>query len=1271
MSLSEVVDGEITLSEVDSVRLSHQGRVVGAFFPLEQAEVAVVRSAFEAGAGVPGVYSLVGHGRGDGLWVRRRSDRQVVRLDEAGVWRLLNSLVLPGGAAWPVMPDVMIVSCWVDDSARGGFLGKVREVARKTGYRGELSGRKRRVRIRKGDPEIRELDGEPSGLVKGGVGYDENGVPYVDLAPPEWQIESTVQPTLFESNKAEQSVESQAEQVTVGPTSEGGVIQLTRLKAPVLKEDSGRGVEIGALTEWFAALSLRERQPIAQTALDELEDFLDVIARNMKILAEHGRETVDIRLSLTLAESVRAASAPVLRDWLAKTLWSGLERRGADPRGSGLRFDYSESREGANKPRAVKVTVHQSPNRSPLSYRAALRLELQVPWNDRLPGAHRRRLRWMVQGLVERVREAGHPGSKARLIADLRSKTHTMDVHTELVDREVIAAVRKALPGEPEAKIAKFIRDHVAFFRRRRPRQESELFLDIEGPPHPLDSVQVEPDLPLSWGEQITAAPHQNQLYRAAAKRRAAGPPQETEAPRQGTVSTFGEARRSTLWLLKVSKAARRDADVMDWWYAEPSGSGYPVLSDDDKNSMGEFAGRLLQCKPAEGDVPWDIQLHVTEGESQLANYGEEWFRLLEDELRSALMVRGVHEDSELLRFDFDHIAHQANRSKNIVRSVGIFVYDTAGQTIQKYQNAQSIELLYVPLRGDLVASSRRKLHWRVEALARIVDGVESDRSLLVLALNTAENLREARTASTLEEVKAAARKAYRESSDEKTETFIKKQTAFMHANEKRGQGLFVDLIERSTDAPALRNASGFVAEQYVDGSGLREARKEWQSWVTKARKRARSGREESVGAAGADVLFELPRAGRARLRGGADADPARRDARVVARWHAEPPASGVPALSREGKARLGALAARLLGEFAPAEGGVPWDIQLRVTETDVRLKKYGRKWFDLLEGELKEALKSRGVSEGSDLLRFDFDHIRQPAKKSRNIVPGVDVFVLDIAGQTILEYRYARSLDLSFLAFRKDLMASSRRKLHWRVEALAKMVDGVESDQSLLVLDLRSSANLLEGQVRSVTRAVNAAVRTAYREKSDAEIEAFIKKHIELISGTSKHGSVLFVDIVQFAADSASAVPQTATEIAQLDVAEWSNDWVDGSYSGDLNFGPDEVGYFGALGFFSPVVGGVDLNDVEFVPPSPGGRVVGAPFLSSPVDEAPGVLQAGWLPDADEPEGWVARYFEGPVLPSSGVPAVLLSEVVVGGVDVGDVECVVLRRGSGVVGAL
>ncbi|MGW4134997.1 hypothetical protein, partial [Amycolatopsis japonica] len=735
--LSEVVAGGIELSDVEFVPLKRGGRVVGAHFPLAPGESEVVQSAFEAGAGKPGVYSLVGHGGDGGFWVRRRSDGRAVKLDEAGVWQLFRSLWLPDGGLWPQeVPDVVIVSCGVDNPAAGGLLDKVRMVALDDDYRGELSGPVGRVRVwEDGIEEIQARPDELSRRPEGGVG-EHNGVRYVDLAT------------------------------------------------------------------------------------------------------------------------------------------SGGQER-PDPMGQ-----------------------------------------------------------------------------------------------------------------------------------------------------------------------------------------------QEPERPHSDTAPTPGEAGKTTQWLLKIAKSARRDAEVVDRWHAEPPASGVPELSEDDKKSMADFAARLFEREPPKGGVPWDIQVHVTETRAHSNDYLDEWFELLENELKAALIALGVAEDSELLRFDFDHIEHRAKPTKEIFPSVDIFVHDSTGQMIQEYQNAQSLELLFLPSRDDLVASSRRKLHWRLEGLARVADRDETDQSLLTLKLNATEKLYAGWAASAAAEVKAGAAKAYPGRSDGEIAAFIQNRTEFIHRTSDMRRGLFVDLKQSAEESVDLPEADASLAQETTQ-------------WLLKVAKTAR------------------------------------RDAEVVDRWHAEPPASGVPELSKDDKKSMADFAARLL-EREPPKGGVPWDIQVHFTEADYRLKNHAKTWFKLLEDELKAALIALGVAEDSELLRFDFDHIEHQIRKTENLIPSVDIFVHDTTGQMIQEYQNAQSLELLFLPRRYDLVASSRRKLHWRVVELARAADGVEGDQSQLALKVRGTARRHEGLGKSVTEGMEKAVRKADLGKSDAEIKAFIGERTEFTYVIANLLSDLYVELVE-----------------------------------------------------------------------------------------------------------------------------------------------------------
>ncbi|MGW4132942.1 hypothetical protein [Amycolatopsis japonica] len=1098
----------VRLSDVEFVPLIHERGVVGAFFPLDQAEVAVVQSAFKAGAGKPGVYSLVSHGRDGGLWVRRRSDSRVVKLDASGVWRLLRGLVVQGGGAWSDMPDVWIVSCWVDDPARDGFLGQVRELARDADYPGVLSSTKDRARVRKDNPEIEELDGEPPGPFKGGVGFDENGVPYVDLATPGgrgWHEEQTM---AGPSRLAGSGGSTLDDLVRVSP-----VERHTRLSGQVPDTLPDIGMNGSVVASWRGELGPGVGGGWSAEADAELAVFVQVFVRISVLLDAEGREPLDVALVMRGAAEGGWERITSLEERLKNGLWNA----GLNPDMVHSLFDRVGLGVADGEASSVGVMVRESPNRQVSGYRGARTLQLSfLPGRAELTKASRRRLEWLAQGVV--LRWVDRVESWLVLEVPRQDKA--------LVEAEVKAAVQAAAGlWAPDTSVTSLAEIYVEF---RVPR-EPGVVLRIEGDVHYLDSMQIEPDLSLTWHEQIPAT-LQEQPVRSAAKRKVTWPtpapetsvsavtPESAAAPDHDTAFNLPEAEGTTLWLLNDPKTARRDAIVVDRWHTKPT-PGPPALSEEDRKSMSEFARRLLRRKPAEGGVPWDIQVHVTETRYWSKKNEDDWFKRLKEDLKAALMEHGVHEYSDLLKFDFDHIKHWEDRRRGILPSVDVFVYDTAGKTIKEYQDAQEIELIFVPHREDLVASSRRKLHWRLEGIARIADRDESDQSRLMLNLRSRERIREGRAKWVSREVEAAARNAYPGKSDEEINTFVKKRTKLVYG-EARGQGLFVGLIRQLADTSAsLWDSPGGVAEQSVGESVTREVRKEWKKQVVKDRWEARKKtREDLSEAPGADAVTAWLLNGKT----------ARIDAKVVDGWHAKPPESGPPALSGEGKKSMSEFAGRLLRR-EPAEGGVPWDIQLHLTEIEKNLT-YSRlqEWFRLLEEELKAALMEHGVSEDSDLLKFDFDHIKHLVKGNNGIFPSVDILVYDTAGQMIREYQNAPRLELIFVPYREDLVASSRRKLHWRVEGLARIVDRDESDRSLLVLKLRSMKSAREGLVKSVSREVKAAARNAYPEKSDEEIEAFIAKRVLFVYLTLRGRRVLSVDLKRLDLSALASIQNT-----------------------------------------------------------------------------------------------------------------------------------------------
>ncbi|MGW4135109.1 hypothetical protein, partial [Amycolatopsis japonica] len=1045
----------------------------------------------------------------------------VVKLDAFGVYRLLRGLALLSGRAWRDLPDVTIVSCWVDTPATGGLLGTVRELATKDGHRGTVSGNKGRARVRKGVPRIEELAGEPSGPVTGGVGFDENGVPYVDLAPPDWQGPEWPpggSEFSLDSSGTDHSLDTPSlpwstdEQLMAGSSWDDGdsLFEDFARFSPVegnpgvggYVSDSllGNGLS-DSVVSWRGELGpgvgVVGGWPTEAEA--ELVGLVEVFVRNSVVLAGQGREPLDV----VLVTRGVAGGGWAWQALLEERLKTGLRNAGLNPDTAPF-FDRVGSGVADGEVPSVGVVVRESPNRQVSGYKRARTLTLSfLPGNAEVTQASRRRLGWLAQGLV--LRWVG--GVESRLVVDVS------DAAMGLVSEEVKAAVREAArPWASDETVASFADTHVEF----RVTAETVVVLRIEGPEHELDSIHVDPDLHLSWNEQIPAAQQQNQPSRAAVKRKATEPLSSPEtpipaiasdpdvAPGPDTVFELPAAERLNSRTRVVAPDA---AEVARWsvkppkWAVEPSKLVDSELSSEAKAGLGALADRLLgEFAPVKGGVPWDIRLHVTETAFRLENkYDEAWFKLMERELESALKARKA--DEGLLWFDFDHIAHRIQSGKPA--SLDLVVHDTAGQTIQEYQDAQSMGLFFLPF-GDLTAASRRKLHWRVRRLAEIAEENAGDQRRLVLDLRSPESLRRRRVETVTREVNKAVRTAYPGKTGQEIKAFIDKYIG-LASGVSSNSFLFVALTR-------LPTGQGVVAEPSAGDlpSGVRQS---WESHVTRARKAARGRKEPQVVQVEPDDLVELTvadRPVRAALRTGKGGF----DVPEAARWSATPSQSGSPELSDADMKRMGAFAESFLRHVPEAKGEL-WDIRLHVTDTQARLKHHGQAWFELLEMAFKATLAARGIREDSERLLFGFDHIEH---RPQGKAPSVDIVVYKTSVKMIQDYQQAQELDLDFLPRGDDLLKASRRKLHWRVEGLAKIVEADSSDRSRLVLDLHSREGTSSGRLKAVTQAVNTAVRRAYPRASRMEVKTFIDKRIEIICRDSKKRAAgLFVDVVNY----------------------------------------------------------------------------------------------------------------------------------------------------------
>ncbi|MGW4134974.1 hypothetical protein, partial [Amycolatopsis japonica] len=1131
------------------------------------------------------------------------------------------------------------------------------------------------------------------------------------------------------------------------------------------------------------------------------------------------------------------------------------------------------------------------------------------------------------------------------------------------------------------------------------------------------DSPQHAPDLTLSWNEQTPAPPQQNQPPETPEPDATPFVHQDWEpheeqarwASRADREDSAGASESDDLVELTLTERVAHDrspgpdAFEVDRWSVETPETVYLELSGQAKARLGAMVDRLLERTPEAAGRPWDIRLHVKDTEARLGRYGQAWFELMEKELKSALSDRGVAEDSEMLLFGFDHIAHSVEDNEGIIPGLDIIVHKPTRKTISGYRNAQSLKLAFLYRSENLLKISRRKLHWRVESLAEAAES--GDQSRLAIDLRSTDSELSGHVKAVTQAVNAAVRRAYPGASKAKIKTFIDKHIEFLFSTS--GNGLFVDMVNDSgsalragkkvyfeqassesaklsdADEEAIRDFGDLLGQKisarplelpdaritvrlesdwsdknvqrvvrnYLDGllwtgmhrakmtdseiedfaftwfwqqggigqkslvfvrthvpvgepeggrnpdyyrqvkklegmfvnnhsaqlskpaeqkvvlategffkefidaapderpildiefnghartgrarerrmkdivrnaltalrkgddavpaveqimgdytqiawnpnstlsyakflvqrlgaadmaepesvlsldggdgdrlsggqassmawspdslswiaqdvggdawyyqnsgsnsgtsgdtvslpdvpgeefdlraldsswadsmqiepdppampqqdrsSGKRKAtgpppvsetptpaelstsyaedaalgsarlgvpdglRQEWGAHVDQARRASRMGWEET------DDLVKLTTTERPPVR----SRKAGRDAVEVDGWSAKPPEAGPLGLSVEDKAGLGALVDRLL-ERSPVAEGKPWDIRMHVTESESRLDRYGPTWFEQMETALTEILADRGVPENSEMLLFGFDRIEHRVEDNEGILSGVDIIVHEPSVGTIRHYQNAQSLNLAFQPGGESLLKVSRRKLHWRVESLAKAVKSDAGDRSHLVLDLRTTKDKLSAHMEEVTRAVNAAARRAYPLASNTEIKAFIDKHIGFRYSTTatKYKSYLFADTTETVGGTSASPPEhveSATRPTGRESfggeragGEWPEDWAV-QYSEEPE--PNSGGVGDPVPLSDVVVGGIDLSDVDFVPLKRAGRVVGALFPLAPgeIEVVRSAIAAGaGAPDAYLMVGhggdggfWVRRKSDGAVV--------------------------------------
>ncbi|OKA03129.1 hypothetical protein ATP06_0237805, partial [Amycolatopsis regifaucium] len=998
----------------------------------------------------------------------------------------------------PVLTLRLVTAPTMEETRRSGVIAKVNDAVRMA-----LSGASEEAIRQFIDKHI-----ELSVLVRPG----RPSILALDIAGPQHALDRTpAEPRLMLPWGDEaQATEPQAAVPEAGPSAvgpAGGVVPLPPATgAPIWFEGSGRAPDAAPVAMWFAAVTHSVPPNMAETGRNALHGFLDVLARNVKLLELNGREPLDIRLEVNLPVAERAMYAAGFFATMENDLRTGLAQRGVPPRAMTFAFDHLENDHRGEKRRGVGIVVHHSANQPAWGYQAARSLDLALsPRGQVLPVAVRRRLGWMLEGLATRVKDNDDPVRRPRLIIDLRASAPLLRRQAEVIEHEVNAAVRAVLRGAPEAEISRFIGEHIEF-RRARGDKVTGLFLDLEGPEHPLDRVSGARELKLSWSAEGERAS-------TVDRRETVAPPVEAAIP------------------LPVVQAALRPSPVVGVpdpvaevsWRAELPMSGPVRLSPRDEASLDELVERIARNTVElgrSGREPLDIRLRVTDTVERRAAV----FEMLEERLRAALRARGV--DADAVWFAFDRLDTGPHDGE--APSAEVSVRRSPNRPVREYRAARNLTLPFLPNSVAFSQASWRRLGWLIEGFARRADDSDEPgrRPRLVLQLGSAPEMLSMRTTAVTIQVEAAVRAALPWASDERIGRFVEEHIEFRH-EPSSGDPVLTLEVEGPVHALDLTQAEHPAALSWTDPApGITEP-----------------PAPNPAGTPGPlpppeppDRLFPLPPAQGPVLRTKFNVHKVGLDAPAEYSWSAVLSATGPPRLSAVDRRALDELADRLVRDGKiPTPGHETWDVRVHVTTKYGRSPQYGHTLFDLTKEALRSALRDRGVDP--EVLRLDLDHLSHRATKGKP--EGVGITVHRSPDLSEESYRNARSLDLPFLPRNAALSLASRRRLGWLVDGLVRRAEQ-SNDQSRLVLDLRSKDSMIEDRVRTITAEVNEAVRAALPGASDERVKAFIDDRIEFRQVSSnKYNPVLFIDVTEPAPVVETPVGETrADELIPLPAA-------------------------------------------------------------------------------------------------------------------------------------
>ncbi|UMP06967.1 hypothetical protein [Amycolatopsis sp. EV170708-02-1] len=656
VALSDLVGPGFDWSKVVFERLRDpvSGVTAGVFFA-RPGEVGVLRDVSE-----PGAFTVAIHGDGRGRFSYWLKSGDEVRIDMAGLSRILLSAGLPGREHWEQASAVWLLSCRVADPRLGNTLGKFAGLLTDAGHPRPLHGPNTRVEMLP-DGSLRFPDG---GTITTITPPGTTHTPQPETTQPHHNLGTGI----LLANDSGEGTQHEADTVTAEPRRS----LLTRGTRVRSVDDRGHRAQPEAVRTWTGVFDLSGPSGLSDDEKKALDKFADYFADEVVRLGKLERELPDIRLTLKLMSRHQAKkmSRDLLKQDVRFEYLENILSRKVKERGvlAPLRFTRDPRAMNERSESGVAAEVSMNAPRTQGSYRAADSLEvLFVPNGYDIPAVEQERMRTMVGGFLREylARPRGH---RPMLTIDVRSAKRGMANRVNSADALIYSLINDELGENAGISAEELIRESVYIVETEAVR--GKIFLDITDP------------------SEVTPVP----LPAGRSKRF----PAWRERKRFGWEGHFTSREKPSL----------AEAD------AEP---------DPDRLDIRKMVLRyveLVMARAAAGSSAWqmpDIRLSIKSDVEPGSEVLDGMFAYLEDLFRAeigsrggdpkALGIRFTREFTKMHRTEFDHEA-----------DVRISVHETPERSMLDYRQEKRLAEFITPKTAILVEAAR-------ERIASMLDG--------------------------------------------------------------------------------------------------------------------------------------------------------------------------------------------------------------------------------------------------------------------------------------------------------------------------------------------------------------------------------------------------------------------------------------------------------------------------------------------------------------------------------------------------------------------